>query len=583
MNKRTYIRQYYPLGLLSTLMLACAVMGCIPAAQIMVEQRLMDAAISGMSNNALKNFLLAIGQFVALMLLNSLLVAGCRHGTVRRNLIVAMRLDQQRIAKCNQIAYPITETQPFHELYEQAEKASEADDTFFTAMQTCTRTVIQLVTSFAVLLSIDVRTAVVVAVLLTLGIWMSKNAAADSGNFWGKYIQNMRHANYLSSLLLHREYAKERKIYHYNEEVENRYHKDCTEAIEKNCALGRKRLISESWTTLFSAIYSMAAILLLIAPVQSGRISIGTFIAALTAISSLRSVARQLYSAVFDYSNSFERLKGFFSFLALPEEKEVQSTDAIDLSKGIEFQHVCFAYPGTSSAVLDDLCCTLKPGTHYALVGENGSGKTTLVKLLLGLYQPTSGRILVGGKDVSTLNAEEKRQLFSAVFQDFYRYPLSIRENASLSSPTMQSADAIHGTLDALHFDAPIRHEENGLDISLGFLKQKSADLSGGEWQKLTVARAVLSPAPIAVLDEPNAALDPMSEMAFYHVYEEMLASKTTLFISHRLGAVKSADQILVLQNHHLIAMASHDKLMTTCAYYRELFETQRGLYDEAK
>lgn len=107
--------------------------------------------------------------------------------------------------------------------------------------------------------------------------------------------------------------------------------------------------------------------------------------------------------------------------------------------------------------------------------------------------------------------------------------------------------------------------------------------MSGGEWQKLTVARVVLSPAPIAVLDEPNAALDPISEMAFYHVYEEMLASKTTLFISHRLGAVKSADQILVLQNHHLIAMAPHDALMTSCTYYRELFETQRGLYNEAK
>ncbi len=583
MNKRTYIRQYYPLGLLSALMLAYAVMGCIPAVQIMVEQRLMDAAIAGMSGNALQRFLLAIGQFIALMLLNSLLAAGCRHGTVRCTLTIARRLDQQRIAKCSQIAYPITETQTFHELYEQAEKASEANGAFFTAMETGTKTAIQLAASFAVLLSIDVRTAVVVAVLLALGICMSKNAAVNSGGIWEKYIQNMRHANYLSSLMLHREYAKERKLFHYNEEIEGRYHKNCTEAIEKNCALGRKRLFSECWATLSSAMYSMAAILLLIAPVQSGRISTGAFIAALTAISSLRSVAKQLYGAVFDFSSSFERLTGFFSFLALPEEKEAKATDTIDLSKGIEFQHVCFTYPSTSSAVLDDLCFTLKPGKHYALVGENGSGKTTLVKLLLGLYQPTSGRILVGGKDVSTMNAEEKRQLFSAVFQDFYRYPLSIRENASLASPAMKSADTIYSVLDALHFDAPICREENGLDISLGFLKQKSADLSGGEWQKLAVARVVLSPTPIAVLDEPNAALDPMSEMAFYHAYEEMLVSKTTLFISHRLGAVKSADQILVLKNHHLIAMNSHDALMTSCAYYRELFETQRGLYDEAK
>lgn len=118
------------------------------------------------------------------MLLNSLLAAGCRHGTVRCTLTIARRLDQQRIAKCNQIAYPITETQTFHELYEQAKKASEANDAFFTAMVTGTKTAIQLAASFAVLLSIDVRTAVVVAVLLALGIWMSKNAAVDSGSFW---------------------------------------------------------------------------------------------------------------------------------------------------------------------------------------------------------------------------------------------------------------------------------------------------------------------------------------------------------------------------------------------------------------
>ncbi len=583
MRKRAYIRQYYPMGLLYTLMLACLVMGGIPAVQIVVEQRLLDAAMLGLSGGALQSFLLAMVQFVALMLLNSLLAAGCRYGTVRRNMIVAKRLDEQRIAKCNRIAYHITETQTFHELYEQAEKASEADSTFFTAMQTGMKSIVQLIASFAVLISIDARTAIVVAVLLTLGIWVNKHAAADSRNFWGKYIQNMRHANYLSSLLLQREYAKERKIFHYDEEIKSRYHKDCAEAIEKNCTLGKKRLVSECWTTLFSAVYSMAAILLLIASMQSRRISAGTFIAAFTAISSLRRVAKQLYSAVFDYTNSFERLTSLFSLLNLQEENEEKSAGTIDLSKGVEFQHVDFSYPGASVAVLEDLCFTLKPGMHYALVGENGSGKTTLVKLLLGLYQPTSGRIMVGGKDVSTMNAEEKRKLFAAVFQDFYRYPISVRENVSLASLAEQCADAIHGALDALRFDAPICREEGGLDIDLGFLKQKSADLSGGEWQKLTVARVVLSPAPVAVLDEPNAALDPVSEMAFYHVYEEMLASKTTLFISHRLGAVKSADQILVLQNHRLVAMDTHDALMAVCAYYRELFEAQRGLYNEAK
>ncbi len=583
MSKQAYIRTYYSFGLLNALLLSCMVMGIIPAGQIMIEQRLMDAAILGISGGAWQSFGASMAQFIALMLLNALLTVGCRYGTSRHRLLVDQRLDTERIEKCNRISYATLETQTFHELHEQAEKAPEADNSFFAALQAIIKNTVQLIASFAVLLAIDVRMTAVIFFFFILGIWINKNAAANSKDIWSRYIRNMRHANYLSFLLLHREYAKERKIFAYNSEIEKRYQKDCADAIKHNDELGRKRLIAECLSTLFSAVYSMTALLLLIAPVQSHQISVGTFIAAFTAVCHLRSVADQLYRAVFDSSNSFDQLSGFFSFLALPEDTEGNAADTVELSKGIEFQHVSFVYPGTSATVLDDLCFTLKPGTHYALVGENGSGKTTLVKLLLGLYQPTRGRILVGGKDLSTISAAAKRQLFSAVFQDFFRYPLSIRENVSLASPETRETAVIQHTLDALHFDAPILREENGLDVSLGFLKQESADVSGGEWQKLAVARAVLSPAPIVLLDEPNASLDPLSEMAFYRIYEEMLASKITLFISHRLGAVKSADQILVLQNHRLIGMDSHTALMHSCAYYRDLFETQRGLYREEK
>lgn len=579
MRKSTYIRRYYPTDLFIALVTVCVVIGCIPSLQIIVQRNLIDTAIDGLANGALQAFIVHLIRFIALIFVNALLASLLQFGANRLNIIVGKKLDTQRVQKCCKAAFPITETQAFHNLCEQAEKAPESDQGFFAAIQIGIKSTIQIITSFVVLSSIDVRTTAVIFALLLLGIWINQNASKNSGNIWDEYIQNMRHANYFSSLLLNREYAMERKVFHYNPEIENRYHKDCSVAIEKNSKLGRKRLISDSITTLFSAIYSMSAILLLGVSAGSGKITIGSFIAAFTAISSLRNVASQLYGAIFDVSNNFSRLSGFFSLLELEEDRTPISNEPIDLLKGIEFQHVSFSYPETSVPVLEDVSFILKPGMHYALVGENGCGKTTLVKLLIGLYQPTSGRIFVGGKDASKMCIEEKRQIFSAIFQDFYRYPLSIRENVSLSSPMPQSSNAINNTLDALHFDAPLRQKGHGLDIGLGFLKQESADLSGGEWQKLTIARSVLSPAQIIVLDEPNAALDPISEMAFYRAYEEMFASKTTLFISHRLGAVKSADQILVLHNRHLIAVDAHNSLMNTCGYYRELFETQRGLY----
>lgn len=572
-----YVKKYYPKGLFCVVVFSCIVMGYIPAFQILLERNLIDGAIKGLANGTWQNFAPLLGQFVALMLLNALLRVTVQYENSRHNLLVAKRLDTQRVHKCNKLAFPVLESQRFHQLYEQAQKAGENDSAFFLALQTALKCSLQVVASFLVLISIDARTAIVVFAMLIPGILINKNATKSSGGFWGQYIKNMQHANYLSSLLLHREYAAERKIFSYNREIEDRYRKDCSTAIKKNSKLGQKRLFSEVLTTVFAAVYSMIAIILLALPVKEGIVSIGAFIAAFSAIANLRGVANQLYASVFDFSSSFEKLKGFFSLLDLEEEHIPQSKEEIDLEKGIEFQQVCFSYPEATEEVLQDVSFTLKMGVHYALVGENGCGKTTLVKLILGLYKPTSGRILVGGKELSKLSQDEKRQFFSVVFQDFYKYPLSIRENVSLSSTELQKDESIQRVLEALNF------ERAELDTNLGLLKEKSTDLSGGQWQKLAVARAILSPAQMVVLDEPNAALDPLSELAFYRVYEKNLASKTTLFISHRLGAVKTADKILVIKDKHLIAMDSHDNLMDNCQYYKQLFETQRGLYCEAE
>ena len=581
MNQFSYVRKYYPHSIFAATMILCVLIGSIPALQVIVEQDLFDAAILGISGGGLQAFVMSIGIFIILMLIKSLFTAILLFESDRHTIIVGKQLDATRLEKVGHVSFPITETQAFHELYGRAEKIADLDSTFYVALQTVAKCAVQITTSFIVLFTIDKRTASIIFVLLLIGIGINQNAGRNTNNFWDEYIENMRHANYLSSLLLHREYAAERKIFHYNQEIESRYQKDAADAMKKNSGLGKKRLLSECATTVFAAIYSVTAILLLILPLTNGTISLGSFMAAFTAIVSLRNVGNQLYGAVFDASSSFAQMSAFFSFLQLDEDVNHSTEKQIILSKGIEFQNVSFQYPGTSTPVLEHISFTWQTGMHYALVGENGCGKTTLVKLLLGLYKPTEGCIFVGGKDISEMSGEERRQLFTAVFQDFYRYPLSVRENVSLSSSQLQESEKINAVLHSLHFDAPCVSEEKDLDINLNLLKQESVDLSGGEWQKLTVTRSILSAAPIVVLDEPNAALDPMSEMAFYRVYEEALGSKTTLFISHRLGTVKTADCIMVLRNKRLIAMDSHNALMRSCEYYRELFETQRGMYYE--
>ena len=331
--------------------------------------------------------------------------------------------------------------------------------------------------------------------------------------------------------------------------------------------------------TIFSVVYSTATFFILLHPLYVGHITLGAFIAAFTAANKLRGVSNQIYDAVFTLSSSFKQMSGFFTFLGLEETANTVSDQTVDLSAGIEFQNVSFTYPNADTPVLENISFTLHPGKHYALVGENGCGKTTLVKLLLGLYRATQGTIRVGGKDIQSMADGEKHRIFSVMFQDFYRYPLSVRENVSLSSEFSPSDKTIHSMLNTLGVRNPVVCTDGGLDTNLLHLKNGGVNLSGGEWQKVTAARCILSGAPITILDEPNAALDPLSEEVFYRTCAEMLTEKTTLFISHRLGSVKQADEIMVLCDKKLIAMAHHEALMGTCEYYANLFETQRGLY----
>lgn len=579
MSVRSYIRAYYPLRRAAVVLVLCVLAGSIPAVLIPIESNLVDEAISGIYSGTVSLFLCYLGIYLMLLALTSVLESLLLRNTEQHTIRIEKTMDSQRVQKAIAVAFPITETQEFHDLLEKSGKAATLDADCYRAMQGALIGSVKIITSLAVLMTIDVRLVVLLSVFLIIGIAIHSIAAKNADGFWGEYIQNMRHANYDSSLLLHREYAAERKIFGYGQEIGARYDRDFSDAVKKNSVLGKRRLRAEVVVTIFSAVYSTAAFFILLHPLYAGHITLGAFIAAFTAANKLRGVSNQIYDAVFTLSGSFKQMSGFFTFLGLEETENTVSDQTVDLSAGIEFQNVSFAYPNADTPVLENVSFTLHPGKHYALVGENGCGKTTLVKLLLGLYRPTQGTILVGGKDVQSMTDAEKHLLFSVMFQDFYRYPLSVRENAALGAEVSPSDEEIRSILSILGVRNPSVCADGGLDTNLMPLKNGGVNLSGGEWQKLAAARCLLSGAPIAILDEPNAALDPLSEAAFYRTCGERLAEKTTLFISHRLGSVKQADEIMVLCDKKLVAMAHHEVLMDTCEYYANLFETQRGLY----
>ncbi|MBL8776309.1 MAG: ABC transporter ATP-binding protein [Acidimicrobiales bacterium] len=256
------------------------------------------------------------------------------------------------------------------------------------------------------------------------------------------------------------------------------------------------------------------------------------------------------------------------------------------LHEGIRLEHVSFAYPGTDRLVLEDVDLELPAGAVVAVVGENGAGKTTLVKLLSKLYEPTAGRILVDGAELSRMAAEEWRDRLAGAYQDFFRFELLARQSVGVGDvPHLDDRPAVEAAVERAGADDVVEGFERGLDTQLGPTWPEGVEVSFGQWQKLALARGFMRESPLLlVLDEPTAALDAETEHALFERYaagakDERGDGRITVLVSHRFSTVRMADLIVVLDGAHVVEVGSHEDLMARGGQYAELYEIQAGAY----
>ena len=250
----------------------------------------------------------------------------------------------------------------------------------------------------------------------------------------------------------------------------------------------------------------------------------------------------------------------------------------------IEFKNVSFRYPNTERDVIKNVSFRIDPGQTVVLVGLNGAGKTTLVKLLTRLYDPTEGQILLDGHDIKEYDVEELYKMYGIIFQDFGKYAVNVRENIAfgeIDKPIEEDeiVKAAHAS-DAEDF---IAHLPDGYDTPLmRIFEENGIELSIGQWQKLSIARAFYSESDVLILDEPTASLDPMAEQEIFNRFDELRKDKTSIFVSHRLSSATTADKIFVLEYGELIESGSHKELMEARGKYYTLFSTQAKRYIES-
>ena len=241
-------------------------------------------------------------------------------------------------------------------------------------------------------------------------------------------------------------------------------------------------------------------------------------------------------------------------------------TDKTENGITLEFKNVCFRYPGAKQDVIHNLNLKVKAGENIALVGVNGAGKTTLVKLLCGFYHPNEGQILIDGREISDYSETEYRKLVGAVFQDMMVMATSVAETA------MQLADIE---------DKVLSLPKKEKTAVTNFLDKDGVLFSGGELQRILLARALYKDAPLLLLDEPTSALDPLAETAIYEQYHRLSEGKTTIFISHRLASTKFCDRIIYYENGQVKEDGTHDELMKKNGAYAKMFEIQSQYYNE--
>lgn len=345
------------------------------------------------------------------------------------------------------------------------------------------------------------------------------------------------------------------------------------------------RLLSDVTEALLTMARNGIAYAYLLHMALRDSLSVPEFILYFTAVSTFTTwvmgilqAAQKLHEESLDISQVRE-------FLDYPEPFRLEGGAAIPKADACELklEHVSFRYPGAEEDTIHDLDLTVRPGEKLAIVGLNGAGKTTLVKLLCGLFDPTEGRVLLNGVDVRDFNRREYYGLFSAVFQEFSILDVTVAENIAQTNENIDT-QKLWDCIEKAGLTQTIQKLPKGLDTHVGREVYLDGVLfSGGQTQRLMLARALYKDGAILLLDEPTAALDPLAENDIYQKYKDMTAGKTSLFISHRLASTRFCDRIIFVADGHITEEGTHDQLLARGGAYARLFEVQSRYYQEGK
>jgi ATP-binding cassette subfamily B protein len=402
-----------------------------------------------------------------------------------------------------------------------------------------------------------------------------------------RWTPERRELDYVRMLGASIQSAKEVKIYGLGDYLAERYRALAERFYRENRKLAVRRAGLGGVLNMIGTGGYYAAYAVILGRTLSGQLTVGdlTFLAGSFAQS--RGLIEGLFRRMSDISEQALYLRDLYEFFEMRPSIEARPPEGREwlpaprpVREGFEFDNVTFAYPGSGRVAVESVSFRLRPGERIALIGENGAGKTTLVKLLARLYEPTSGRILLDGRDLREYDPVDLRREIGVIFQDYMKYDMKANENISVGRiEAAGDQRRIESAAQKSLADQVIAQLPRGFETMLGRRFEGGADLSAGQWQKVALARAYMRDAQLVILDEPTASLDARAEFEVFRRFAELTRGKMAVLISHRFSTVRMADRILVLDRGRIIEEGSHEELVARGGRYAELFELQAAGY----
>lgn len=497
------------------------------------------------------------------------------------------------VNKCSKLSYATIESSINNDLIERV-------------LQRCDNAITQGLNSIMVFLVIFIRLMSVVIVLIRSSLWVSlivfvllcimSFIAYHSGEReYASYkiaTKHYRRARSYYAMINSREYADERRLFSYGEYINNMWEEEFDSGRKISLGVTFINFIRIKGLSIIMAILTFGIGAVMLIPLNFGKLTTGLYI---SIVAEVTNMVHNMSWALSDILQELILMKNYihdyYDFLELPEWNNMRKNQNIKIKAEdnlrvdiIEFKNVSFKYPNTDKWVIHNLNLRLERGKTYAFVGENGAGKSTIIKLLLGIYKEYEGEIFINDIELRKTTSDDWYRFFSVVYQDFVRYQISVLDNVligKMETIEKRNKDKLDEIICQVGLNQIINSLPNGLDTELGQLEEEGHDLSGGEWQKLAIARALYGNHPIHILDEPTSSLDPIMEKKIYDCFYNISSGDIKIMISHRLGGIKNADEIIVLSNGRIFEKGNHQELLDKNDIYAKMYQNQWRWYNE--